>query len=131
MVRLKPVVDLVGHLVLHVLASHARLIDEKFLDETLCEAGSDMLVRLLRRRGVLAEVNLGAPCRNCTIARCLVSVSAVETEHELVSNLVQEWNIGTELDIIDLKRFGELYLHKLIELFSALSSVRSAVKQSQ
>ena len=123
MVRLKPVVDLRGHLILHTLASHSRLVDEKLLDETLCEAGAEVLVLLLGRWCVLAEVDLWAAGGSTCLAWRLVSVSAVETEHEFVRYLIKEGYIGPELHVIDLKRFGELDLDELIELFSALSTI--------
>ena len=44
MVRLQPVEDLIGELVLQVFAAHARLVDKKLGDENLNEGMADFVV---------------------------------------------------------------------------------------
>lgn len=61
MVRLEPVKDLVCHLVLDILACHARLVYEELADEDLGEGVPQMIVLLLFSRHVVTEIYLRAP----------------------------------------------------------------------
>ena len=99
--RLQPVENLVCELVFDSFAGHARLVDKEFEDKDLCEAGLKLVVDVIGGRCVFSELNLGAPRRSTIGGRRLVSVSNVEAEHQLVTDLVQEGNVGAEFNIVD------------------------------
>ena len=54
----------------------------------------------------------------------------VKAEHELVTDLVQEGNVGPELGITRLELVGELDLDQLVELFGPLPPVGAAVEKA-
>ena len=63
MVRLQPVEDLIGELVLQVFAAHARLVDKELSDENLNEGMADFVVLFCCGWRVRSEVNFRAARR--------------------------------------------------------------------
>ena len=123
MVWLQPVVDLVGEFVLNALARHASLIDKKFEDEDFVEACFNALNLLIGRWNVLSKIDIRATWQLTVLARRLVSMAAIQTEHQRIGNLVEERYVFAELLVIGRKRFSKIYLNELVEFFSALSTV--------
>ena len=97
--RLNPVVDLVRDFVLKRFAFHHLLVHEHLLNEDLCEALLELVVCVPDRRSVLTVVDLGAAHRSTVLARGLITVSLVQSEHKLVGDFVKEWDVGSELSI--------------------------------
>lgn len=122
-VWLKPIEDLFRHLVLDVLACHARLVYEELADEDLSEGMTDELILLGCRRRMVTEVDLRAARRLALFAWCLIAVTAIEAEHQLVRHFVEEGHIHEEFGIIALEGCRELDLNQLIEFFGALPPV--------
>ena len=123
MVWLQPVVDLVGEFVLNALARHASLIDKKFEDEDFVEACFNALNLLIGRWNVLSKIDIRATWQLTVLARRLVSMAAIQTEHQRIGNLVEERYVFAELLVIGRKRFSKINLNELVEFFSALSTV--------
>lgn len=120
---LQPVVDLVGEFVLNALARHASLIDKKFEDEDFVEACFNALNLLIGRWNVLSKIDIRATWQLTVLARRLVSMAAIQTEHQRIGNLVEERYVFAELLVIGRKRFSKINLNELVEFFSALSTV--------
>lgn len=78
---LHQVEDLESHLVLHVFPFHHRLRLEQVVDEDLSKAFLEVVVCFQLRRRVLLDVDFGAAHRLARLARGLVSVPGVESEH--------------------------------------------------
>ena len=123
MVWLQPVVDLVGEFVLNALARHASLIDKKFEDEDFVEACFNALNLLIGRWNVLSKIDIRATWQLTVLARRLVSMAAIQTEHQRIGNLVEERYVFAELLVIGRKRFSKINLNEFVEFFSALSTV--------
>ena len=120
---LQPVVDLVGEFVLNALARHASLIDKKFEDEDFVEACFNALNLLIGRWNVLSKIDIRATWQLTVLARRLVSMAAIQTEHQRIGNLVEERYVFAELLVIGRKRFSKINLNEFVEFFSALSTV--------
>ena len=120
---LQPVVDLVGEFVLNALARHASLIDKKFEDEDFVEACFNALNLLIGRWNVLSKIDIRATWQLTVLARRLVSMTAIQTEHQRIGNLVEERYVFAELLVIGRKRFSKINLNEFVEFFSALSTV--------
>jgi len=92
-VRLQPVEDLGSELLHEVLAGHARLLSEDLKHKDLDKAAFDMLVLIVSCRDVLIVLDFRAALGLATLARSLIPVSAVQTEHELVRDFVEEGDV--------------------------------------
>ena len=97
---LEPVVDLVCEFVFDSLPLHLSFVLEEFHDEDFCEALLELVIHIPVRRSVLSKFYLGASLGRSVIARCLITVTHIHTEHELVCNLVKEGYVLSELLIV-------------------------------
>ena len=98
-VRLDPVVDLRRDLVFQRLTLHHLLVHEHFLNKDFRKALLKLVIGVPNRGSVLTVINLRAARWGAVFTWSLVSMSHVKTEHELVTDLVQEGNISPELGI--------------------------------
>ena len=57
-------------------------------------------------------------------------MALIHAEHEAVDDLHHDRHVRLKFGVISVDRLRKLYLYKLVELLSALSSVRAAVKQA-
>ena len=99
MVWLNPVVDLRRDLVFQRLALHHLLVYEHFLDKDFRKALLKLVIRVPNRWSVLSVVDLRATRLGAGFTWSLVSMPHVKAEHELVTDLVQEGNVGPKLGI--------------------------------
>ena len=99
MVWLNPVVDLRRDLVFQRLALHHLLVHEHFLDKDFRKALLKLVIRVPNRWSVLSVVDLRAARLGTGFTWSLVSMPHVKAEHELVTDLVQEGNVGPKLGI--------------------------------
>ena len=129
-VRLNPVVDLRRDLVFQGLSLHHLLVHEHFLDKDFRKALLKLVIRVPNRGSVLTVVDLRAARWGSVITWSLISMSHVKAEHELVTDLVQEGNVGPELGITRLELVSELNLDQLVELFGPLPSVGATVEEA-
>ena len=100
--RLHPVINLSSDFILESFTLHDLLVHEHLLDENLRKALLDFIVSIPDGWRVLSVVNLGASWLRTILTRCLITVTNVESEHELVGDFVQEGNVGSELGITRL-----------------------------
>ena len=98
--RLEPVVDLVCEFVFNSLPLHLSFVLEKFHDEDFREALLKPVIHIPVSRSVLSEVYLGTSSSRAILAGRLVTMAHIHTEHELVSNLVKEGYVLSELLIV-------------------------------
>ena len=130
-VWLEPVVDLGCEFVFDSLSFHLSFVLEEFHDEDFCEALLEPVVHIPVRRSVISKVYLGASLGRTVLAWGLITMAHIHTEHELVSNLVKEGHVLSELLIVRLQVLSQLNLYELIELFCTLSAIRAAIQQAE
>ena len=99
MVRLNPVVDLIRDFVFQGLALHHLLVHEDLLDKNFCKALLKLVIGVPYGRSILTVVYLRAARWRAILARSLIAMPHVEPEHELVTDLVEEGNVGPELGV--------------------------------
>lgn len=128
--RLNPIVDLSGDFVFESLTLHSLLVDKEFLNEYLSEALLDLVISFPDCWRVLAVVDLRAAWLSAVLPRRLVSMPHIQSEHELVGDLVEEGDVGAELGITRLELIGQLDLDELVEFFGPLPPIRSTVEQA-
>ena len=98
--RLEPVVDLNCEFVFDSLPLHLSFVLEKFHDENFREAFLEPVIHVPVSWSILSKVYLGASLDSAVLAGCLITMAHVHTEHELVSDLVKEWNVLSELLVV-------------------------------
>ena len=88
--RLEPVVDLSCEFVFDSLPLHLSFVLEEFHDEDFREALLEPVIHIPVRWSVLSKVYLGASWSCAVLARRLITMAHIHTEHELVSDFVKE-----------------------------------------
>ena len=81
------------------------------MDEALGESFTQAVICVKVSWDVLVEVDLWAARWVAILSWSLITVPAVESEHKLVGNLVQEGDELAELWVIHLERLSQLDLH--------------------
>ena len=122
-VRLQPVEDLLSELSLESCALHPCLAHENLRNEELGEAVFDFVIHIEGSWHEFLPLDLRASLWLTRLRRGLVTMSHVKAEHKLVSDLIEERDVGTELCIVDSENLSQVNLNELVELFSALLPV--------
>lgn len=122
-VWLEPVVDLGCDFVFDSLPFHLSFVLEELHDEDFREAFLEPVIHVPVSWSILSKVYLRASLDSAILARSLIAMAHIHTEHELVSDLVKEGHVLSELLIVGLQVLGQLDLDELVELFGTLSAV--------
>ena len=122
-VWLEPVVDLVCAFVFDSLSFHLSFVLEELHDEDFSEALLEPVIHVPVSWSILSKVYLRASLDCAVLAWGLIAMAHIHTEHELVSDLVKEGHVLSELLIVGLQVLGQLDLDEFVELFCTLSAV--------